>query len=83
MSFGVTNPLPVMGDLKQFSKAGNQFAIAVYNKRSPTIMTRQLKTLWRPKVYQLKPKKRNNGHHFWEEMEELVFGKNDQAVEYY
>ena len=82
MTFGVTNPLPAMGDLKQFSRAGNQFAFAVYNKRSP-MMTRHLKTLWKPKVYQLKLKKRNDGHHFWEEMEKLVFGNNDQAVEYY
>ena len=79
ISFGVTNPLPVMGDLKQFSNVGNPFAFAVYNKRSP-IMTRHLKTLWKPKVYQLK--KRNDDHHFWGEIEKLFFGINDQEVEY-
>ena len=79
ISFGVTNPQPLMGDLKQFSNVGNQFAFAVYNKRSP-IMTRHLKTIWKPKVFQLK--KRNDGHHFWGEIEKLFFGINEQEVEY-
>ena len=80
MTLGMANPLPV-GDLKRFTNVGNQFAFAVYNKRSP-MMTRHLKALRKPRVYQLKLKKRNTGHHFWGEMEKLVFGKNDEEVEY-
>jgi len=81
IALGVTNPLPGVGDLRRFSNGGNQFAFAVYNKRSP-MMTRHLKALRKPRVYQLKLKKRNDDHHFWEEMEKLVFGINDQEVEY-
>ena len=46
-------------------------------------MIRHLKTLWKPKVYQPKPKKQKDGQHFREEMKKLVFGINDEGVEYY
>ena len=76
MTFGVTNPLPVMADLKRLS-TGNSYGFAVYNKRSP-MMTRHLKTLWKPKIYQLD----NTEYHYWSEMEKVLNGINKEEVEY-
>ena len=68
----VKNPLGVMGDLKQ-SRFGGPYSFAIDNKRSPRMATK-----WKPKVYQLD----GFGHHYWSEMEKLIFDINNVEVEY-